>query len=90
MILFNSINPLVIPEEYFTSILNKFMNIYIYNYIYMFTSNPFSKGFIDYANANELKFCLLLLMFSICPHAFTSCGGLATVHTQMGLYINSF
>ena len=46
MILFNSINPMVIPEEYFTSILNKFMNIYIYNYIFMFTSNPFSKGHI--------------------------------------------
>ena len=82
LILFNSINPLVIPEGYFTPILSKFMNTY------MFTSNPFLKGFIDYANANEFKFCLLLLIFSICPHAFTSCSGLATVHKQ--IYIKSF
>ena len=58
----------MIPEEYFTCtpILNKSMNTYLYTGYY------FSKGFIDYANANESEFCLWLLIFSICPHAFTS------------------
>ena len=67
LIPFNSINPLMIPEGYFvTPILNKFMNMY------MFSTYQFSKGFIDYANANEFQFCLLLLTFSFCQHAFTS------------------
>ena len=34
----------MIQEGYFTPILNKFMN----TYMYMYTSYQFSKGFIDY------------------------------------------